>query len=519
MSSDSHPDPDSQPATGSTASIPAAATSTEPTRRRRGLPFMATLLAIALIAGIVTGFIVGRSEETAPELVWAPIDGGLEEATLTVPVDHAASDGSTLDLRVLRRPADDPAARIGSLIVNPGGPGFGAESMIRGAEGYFDAELLAAFDIVGFDPRGTGASRPAIDCIDDYDALDSATDLTPDDDAARQAQIATVTAFAEDCVARTGDAIAHMSTASTARDIDVLRRALGEETITYFGTSYGCRLGATWATLFPDTVRAAILDGCEDPTADPLESIRQQAVGFQASVEAFVAACVAARAECPIPHDGDPADALRELWARAGAEGIPSLPGRPVVNETVLRTATVLSMYSEDLWPTYATAIAMALEGDGSLLTQLADAYTQRREDGTWGNELEALSVISCMDADRRPTIEEQAALDLELSTLAPLVYPEGIFTVSVCDALPTPADEPVTITGEGAPTLLVIGNTGDPATPFASTERMAAALASSVLVAVESNDHGGYSTNDCIDDIVHRYLIDGAVPAAGTLC
>ncbi|CAB4579123.1 MAG: alpha/beta fold hydrolase [Actinobacteria bacterium] len=492
---------------------------TTPPQRRRGLPVLATLLVVALVGGLVTGIVASRSEDSVPELVWAPVDGGLEEATLTVPVDHADADGATLELRVLRRPADDPTARIGSMIVNPGGPGFGAEMLLTNAEEIFDAELLDVFDIVGLDPRGTGGSTPVIDCIDDYDALDAASDLTPADDAARQAQIDAVRAYAVGCVERTGDAIAHMSTASTARDIDVLRRALGEETVTFFGTSYGCELGATWATLHPETVRAAVLDGCADPTADPLEEGRQQAIGFQASVEAFLARCVDVGAECPIPHDGDPADALRALWARADAEGIPSLPGRPAVNEAILRTATMVSMYSEDTWPVFATAIAMALDGDGSLLTQLADAYTQRREDGTWGDELEAFSVISCMDADRLPTVEEQAALDAELSAIAPLVYPEGVFTVPFCDALPHPADEPVTITGEGAPALLVIGNTGDPATPFASTERMAAALESAVLVAVESNDHGGYGSNDCIDGLVHRYLLEGSVPADGTRC
>ncbi len=488
-------------------------------RRRRSLPLMAIGLVVAMIAGLVAGIIVSRSDETEPSLTWTPVDGGLEEATLVVPADHTETDGPTLDIRVLRRPADDPAARIGSLIVNPGGPGFGADILVVGAEEYFDPEILNSFDIVGFDPRGTGASRPAIDCIEDYDSVDAATDLTPIDAIARQEQAAAVIAVAQSCIEQTGEVIVHMSTASTARDIDVLRRALGEEKISFFGTSYGCRLGATWATLFPETVRAAVLDGCEDPQADSLESIRQQAVGFQASIEKFIAACIDVGPECPIPHDGDPTAALRELWTRAGASGIPSLPGRPAVNESVLSRAISVSMYSEDIWPTFATAIAMALEGDGSLLTELADAYSQRREDGTWGNELDALSVLTCMDQAQSPTSEEWSALYSELPTIAPLVFPAGVFSFPICDALPTTADEPVTITGEGTPVLLVIGNTGDPATPFASTERMADALASSVLVAVESVNHGGYGTNDCINDTVHRYLIDNTAPTIGTRC
>lgn len=499
---------------------PRATDDRAPAARRRGLPVFGTLLAVLFVAGLVTGIVVSRTgDESVPELTWTPIDGGLEETTLTVPVDHDSPDGTTLDVRVLRRPADDPTQRIGSLLVNPGGPGFAAETVVVGAAEIFDTEILDRFDIVGMDPRGTGASSPTIDCIDDYDALTASTDLTPDDDAERDAQLAVVAEYAAACVERTGDAIAHMTTAATARDLDVLRRALGEDTITFFGTSYGCELGATWATLFPETVRAAVLDGCADPTADPAESIRQQAAGFQASVETFLQLCVDVGAECPIPHDGDPADTLRELWERAAEGGIPSLPGRPAVNESVLQTATIMSMYSEDIWPTFAMAVAMGLDGDGSLLTQLADAYTQRREDGTWGDELEAFSVIECMDATSRPSTDEQTALNAELVEIAPLIYPAGMFSVSICESLPAAGDEPVTITGAGAPTLLVLGNTGDPATPFASTEAMVAALESAVLVAVESNDHGGYGTNDCVDDAVHRYLIDGVNPAYPTRC
>jgi hypothetical protein len=176
-------------------------------------------------------------------------------------------------------------------------------------------------------------------------------------------------------------------------------------------------------------------------------------------------------------------------------------------------------MYTEDLWPVLAEAIATALAGDGSTLTELADSYYQRRPDGTWGNELEAFTVISCLDARSTPTDAEYEAISGELSTIAPLLYPEDVFITSQCPYLPAAGESPVTITGAGAPVLLVIGNTGDPATPFASTQRMAAALESAVLVAVESNNHGGYGINDCINEAVHRYLIDGTAPQEGTRC
>ncbi|MGA0878521.1 MAG: alpha/beta hydrolase [Ilumatobacteraceae bacterium] len=492
--------------------------------RRRGLPVFAILLVLALVVGLVAGILASRNEQTdngeaSQDLVWKSIDGGLEEARLRVPVDYDNPDGETLEIRVLKRPADDPEQRIGSLLVNPGGPGFGAEEFVVGAGNFFDAELLQRFDIVGMDPRGTGGSTPAIDCIDDYDSLTAATDLTPQDEGERQVQISLVADFSAGCIERTGSAIAHMTTASTARDLDVLRRSLGEETISFFGASYGCELGATWVTLFPNTVRAAVLDGCADPVSDPIESARQQSVGFQASLEEFFQLCLEVGAECPIPHDGDPTEAFLELWSRAAEGGVPGMPERPVVNEVVLQTATITAMYSKEIWPTFAEAIALALEGDGSVLQQLADAYTQRRENGTWGNELEAFTVIECMDAVSRPSADEFAELAVELSSIAPLIHPTGSFSAPACNALPASADEPVEINGSGAPALLVIGNTGDPATPFASTERMASALESAVLVAVESLNHGGYGINDCINDTVHRYLIEGVVPVPGTRC
>jgi pimeloyl-ACP methyl ester carboxylesterase len=492
----------------------------QPRRSRRlSVPLMGTIVVTALVAGLVAGVLSARSEDSSPELVWTPAEGGIEKTTLTVPADHDRPDGPSLELQVLRRPADDPAARIGSLVVNPGGPGFGSEVMVLGAGDYFSTEVLDRFDIVGLDPRGTGRSTPAIDCIDDYDAWFAASDLTPDDETARQAQISETDAFGLACVERTGEVIASMTTESTARDIELLRQALGEDTINYFGASYGCRLGATWVTLFPETVRAAVLDGCEDPTADYVEASRQQAQGFQQSMDAFLATCAEVGDACPIAGDGNPAAAVDALWASVAEGDLPGLPGRPAVNEAMLQTAIVTSMYSEDLWPALAEGIALGLAGDGSILMQLADVYTQRREDGTWGNELDASSVIQCMDITRTPTVEERTALDVERSTLAPLIFPAGYFSPWLCDGLP-PADRPpIAITGSGAPPLLVIGVTGDPATPYVATERMAEALPSSTLVTVESNDHGGYGTNACIDDVVDRYLVDRTTPPSGTRC
>jgi len=496
-----------------------------PRRRSRRLSITAIIIIIvALVAGLIVGIIVGRSQSSddtspAPELIWEPLEGGLEQARLVAPADYDDPDGATLEVYLVRRPANDPARRIGSLLVNPGGPGFGGTVMALGAEQFFDSALLDRFDIVGFDPRGTGDSTPAIDCIDDYDELFVTTDLTPDDEAALAAQQERDRAYAEACVARTGAALPWLHTSNVARDMDLIRRALNEDTISYFGTSYGCELGAVWASLFADTVRAAVLDACADPNADPAEGVRQQATGFQASLEAFLEQCIELGDQCPIYNDGDPQAAYLAVRELAATEGIPSMEGRPPVNEAFFRQAVVTAMYSEEVWPALAFGLASALEGDGSVLTQLTDAYTQRAEDGTWGNALEAFGVVSCLDADSVPTPAEEEALMRDLETLAPLLYGEGIYGTSSCALLPTATETPATITGGGASPLLVIGSTGDPATPLASTQAMAAVLEGSVLVEVESNRHGSYRLNDCIDDIVHATLIDRELPPAGQRC
>jgi len=419
-----------------------------PRRRSRRFTVTGIIIIVALLAGLLTVIIVGRSQPSddtfpVPELTWEPIEGGLEQARLAAPVDYDDPDGATLEVYLVRRPAGNPATRIGSLLVNPGGPGFGGSTMAFNAETIFDQAVLDRFDIVGFDPRGTGQSMPAVDCIDNYDELFS----------------------------------------------------------------------------FADTVRAAVLDACADPNADISEGARQQAGGFQSSIEAFLAQYVEIGSECPIFNDGNPEAVYLTVREMAATQGIPSLASRPLVNETFFSYAVVTAMYSAEAWPALAFGLASALEGDASVLTQLTDAYTQRAEDGTWGNQLEAFSVISCLDADSIPTQAEEDALARELVTLAPLLYTEGAWTALPCALLPAATEPPVTVTGGGASPLLVMGSTGDPATPLASTEAMAAALEGSVMVVVDSNQHGSYGLNDCIDDIVHRTLFDQVLPAPGQRC
>ena len=399
------------------------------------------------------------------ELDWDDYNSSVEVALLDVPVDYDDPDGPSFELFVARRPAADPDLRIGSLLVNPGGPGFGGSDFAIFADQIYEFSLLQHFDIIGWDPRGTGLSEPPIDCIDDFDPYFTAVDSTPETDEERAEVVATAEAFAGECVDRNAAIIEHVGTNNTARDMDTIRRALGEEQISYFGFSYGSELGATWATLFPDTVRAAVLDGASDPNADALESSLQQMRGFQESLETFLSRCDDAP-DCEFRQGGDATEAYVDLMADLDAMPLEVDPDRPPVNRDVATVATIQAMYTENLWQQLERALADAIDGDGSGLMRLNDQYYQRQPDGTYGNELEAFQTISCADTADRQTVEEADAEAPLYHEVAPLLIPEGSTGSYFCTFFPRALDPRADVTGVGAGPIVVIGTTGDPATP-----------------------------------------------------
>jgi pimeloyl-ACP methyl ester carboxylesterase len=456
--------------------------------------------------------------EPAP-IEWDEFDDDTDVALVDVPVDYADPDGEQFELFLGRHRALDPDHRIGTLLINPGGPGFGGSDYALFATQIFDIDLLERFDIVGWDPRGTGESTPVIDCIDDYDSYFTAVDLTPADDAARAEVVGIAANFAEACETENATIIEHVGTNDSARDMDAIRRALGEDTISYFGFSYGSELGATWATMFPDTVRAAVLDGAADPNADALESSLQQTAGFEQSIETFLERC-SADDECEFHNEGEATTAFTDLLAELDAAPLTVEPDRPPVNRDVALTATVQAMYSESYWPALERALADAADdGDAAGLLALNDAYYQRGPDGTYGNELEAFQTISCADIPDRPTVEETDAEVPQFREVAPLLVPEGSVGSYFCTFFPPATDPRVEITGVGAGPIVVIGTTGDPATPLESTQRMAEALEDGRLVVVEADQHTGYGVNRCVIDLVNDYLVDLEPPESGTEC
>jgi len=453
-----------------------------------------------------------------PPIEWteSSIDPDVEEGYLTVPIDYADPDAGTMRLFVARHLADDESARVGSLLFNPGGPGFGGSDWAQFASSSFDPALVDHFDIVAWDPRGTGLSEPAIDCVDDYDQYFAGGDITPDDDAERQELVDSAEEFTDACVTENADIVQFVGTNNSARDMESLRRALGEDTISYYGLSYGSELGATWATLFPDTVRAAVLSGASDPDSDLVEGGLQQIAGFETSLSTFLAQC-SDDSGCPFHHDGDAEGAFDRLMEKLDAKPIPSVEGRPDIGRGVALQAVAEAMYSDSSWPQLAQALADAETGDGAGLLDLFDSYYQRRPDGTWDNSLEAFTVIMCMDTVDRPTVAEEDALAPEFQAVAPRLAP-GTTGSYQCTFFPAPDDPRVEITGAGAGPIVVCGVTGDAATPLDSTRNMAAALEDARLIVVTAEQHTCYG-DPCSDEIIADYLVDLVVPPKETDC
>ena len=457
------------------------------------------------------------TDDTLPPVVdgdpfgWVEIGPGLQEGFLDVPVDHANPSGATVSLYTVRHLATDQANRIGSLLVNPGGPGYGGSGLAYGADGIYGEQLLARFDIVGWDPRGTGYSEPAVDCIADYDtyfAIDSSPD-TPDE---HQQLVDLGREFAAACQDANGELLPHLSTEDSARDMDAIRRALGETTISYFGFSYGSELGATWATLFPDTVRAAVLDGAVDPTVPYLQQNLQQATGVETALSHFLAEC-SADDRCPFHNGGDAEGAFDELHAAIDDAPLPApTPGRPSITQGVLATAVAQAMYDESYWPELARALDDLQQGDGVGVLSLYDEYFGYF-DGTWDNALEAYFAIGCLDDPGSTGPEDLFSHELDFAAAAPRVGRGWLAELAFCSVWPVPAVGPVEVTGAGAGQILVMGTTGDAITPLQSTRRMADALENGRLVVVDATQHTGYGVSPCGDDTVDTYLLDPTTP------
>ncbi|MCX4981723.1 alpha/beta hydrolase [Streptomyces sp. NBC_00572] len=448
---------------------------------------------------------------------------GFECATLRAPLDYAKPDGEQIELAVSRVRATGPGKRLGSLLVNPGGPGGSAVGYLQGYAGIgYPAPVRARYDMVAVDPRGVARSEP-VECLTGPQ-MDTFTqvDQTPDDAAEVNALSAAFKKFSTGCAKKSGTILPHVSTVETARDMDILRAVLGDEKLSYVGASYGTFLGATYAELFPDRVGRLVLDGAMDPSLPAIDLNRDQTGGFETAFRAFAADCVQ-KPDCPLGTESVPAagEALKKFFREVDAEPVPTGESREL-GESLATTGVIAAMYDEGAWPQLREALTQAIGGDGSGLLVLADSYYEREADGTYANLMFANAAVNCLDlppAYASPADVPKAVPSFEKASP---IFGRGLAWAALnCTSWPTPpTGTPHRITAEGAAPILVVGTTRDPATPYKWAQSLAGQLSSGTLLTYEGDGHTAYGRgSDCIDSAINTYLLEGTPPTEGKRC
>ncbi|MET4048889.1 alpha/beta hydrolase [Rhodococcus sp. 1163] len=443
-------------------------------------------------------------------------------ANMDVPLDYANPDGETAEIAISRIPARS-ADPIGSVVLNPGGPGFsGTAFAATTADAWAQSAVTDRFDLVGFDPRGVGASTPAVDCFDDEereaDAIGAAIGVLP-----HALSEESTSEYYAHCAAGSGgeDVLAHIGTRDVARDMDVMRAALGDDELTFAGASYGTRLGAVYAEMFPENVRALVLDGAMDPLAGTKERRLQQADGMQRAFDEIAKFC-ATQSDCGLgPDPGRATEVFQSLVQPLVDAPLPVTDGRELTFTKAIGGVT-LGLYSQEAWPAVIMGIANLRDGRGETLLALNDLYHERAADGTYLDTLEATGAINCLDEERH-TPDEESALIRAVFDASPFVD-SGRPVENVRDTCehwpiqPT-LGYPYATEIEGLPDTLTVSVTGDALTPHQGGIDLADTLGGSLLT-VEGEQHGAIvAKNTCVDDIVADYLIDLLTPADDARC
>ncbi|ROQ82652.1 TAP-like protein [Streptomyces sp. CEV 2-1] len=501
---DSADDKPGKRADGSTAASPSAAASSTASGKPVRLP---------ALPGSLTSQRLDWNRCEAPEGGTAP-GSDWRCAKVRVPLDYSEPDGATIGIALIRKAARDKGRRLGSMLFDFGGPGGSGVSILPRAAGSY-GKLNTRYDLVGFDPRGVAGSA-GVRCRSDreQETANREVDMTPDTAAEEAAFMKDGADFGAGCERRSGKVLPFVGTTNAARDMDLIREVLGDRKLTYFGMSYGTELGGTYAHLFPANVGRTVLDGVVDPTADTVGHARNQTTGFQRALDNYL------KDRGQAPEAGT--RRIARLLARIDRKPLPTGTSREL-NESLALTGIVMPLYSKDNWPFLTQALDEAEGGRGSMLLQLADSYNGRDGKGHYDTESHSQRAISCADSRARPTAAEAKALLPEFEKLSPVF---GAFlawdTAGWCSDWPVKGEHDTPeASAPGAGPILVVGTTGDPATPYEGARKMADELGKGVgvLLTNKGEGHGAYGGNTCVTSTVDTYFLDGKVPADGKTC
>lgn len=438
-----------------------------------------------------------------------------------VPLDYDNPNAGTVSLYVLKI-HDDTGHGQQPLVVNPGGPGGSSVSLAVGLAGQVSADLLQHYDLIGLDPRGVGLSSP-VTCLDDKEkdsVFAAAPDVRTPQGLAQAQQIAQT--WVQGCQGAAGSALGDYNTVYTARDMDLVRQALGGGKLDYLGFSYGTQLGATYATMFPGSIDRMVLDGAIDPGQSYAVKSETQTAGFELAFDQFASDCVTKPACAAM---GNPANAVTQLAAQAAASGgIPVSTAGETRKATagIVYTAVAEALYDQSEWSTMAEAVIAGQKGDGKQLLALADQYDQRDSQGHYTNLLDAFQIVSCNDGGVTYSDADLTAFGNDWAVKYPVFGAYFAGQMAMCNGWPQSAHPaPTEVPAPGAPPIVVVGTVHDPATPYANAGALANSLGPGVgtLLSWDGQGHTAYLKSDCIDKAVDAYLLAGTLPAANTTC
>jgi pimeloyl-ACP methyl ester carboxylesterase len=514
--------------------------------RARRLALAATIAAAALLLsgcqflpkpnGSTTTVTTHTDEAVASDLkpfyeqslTWKKVSGAIDSTFVTVPLSWDDPSGATIKIAIARHSAG--SGKIGSLLINPGGPGGSGYDFVEQYSSYVvTAAELKKYDIIGFDPRGVGRSEPAITCYTDPKKEDKLLYGTYASPYGTQGWIDELTVVEKDwsaaCLKNTGPLLGHIDAESNARDMDVIRAVLGDKKMHYLGYSYGTYLGTMYAELFPNKVGRMVLDGPIDPLVGQLDSLATQMAGFDSALKAYMADC---QSQKGCPFTGSVQNGLQQV--RALLDGIDARhlvgsDGR-VVDSATVGTGISYTLYSKDSWPDLTQMFKDLAKNDADSTLENADGYNDRRSDGSYSNETDVYAAVTCAESD----IGTDGVTPLQglakIDAAAPILgkyFAEDDYAVldTACSNWPEPvAKLPTKFDAAGAPPILVVATTNDPATPYAGGVSLSKQLSSGVLLTHKGEGHTVYAQGDtCVDSTVDAYLINGVVPKSDPMC